>query len=177
MGYAFPAAIGASIAKNKKKIICIDGDGSIQMNIQEMQTIKKLNLPIKIFVLNNNGYGIIKQFQEIYLNKRYEATIANKGVSNPDFKKLCKGFGVNYVEINNHKNLKNKLNSIIKDKNAVFVNVMIKPDQKIVPRIRVFIRPIEDLSPRLIITTEFEKEMIVDSLRKSKQKLSLTEIN
>ena len=175
MGYAFPAAIGASIAKNKKKIICIDGDGSIQMNIQEMQTIKKLNLPIKIFVLNNNGYGIIKQFQEIYLNKRYEATIANKGVSNPDFKKLCKGFGVNYVEINNHKNLKNKLNSIIKDKNAVFVNVMIKPDKKIVPKLE-FGRPIEDLSPRLS-DTEFEKEMIVDSLRKSKQKLSLTEIN
>ena len=132
-------------------------------------------MPIKIFVLNNNGYGIIKQFQEIYLNKRYEATIANKGVSNPDFKKLCKGFGVNYVEINNHKNLKNKLNSIIKDKNAVFVNVMIKPDQKIVPKLE-FGRPIEDLSPRLS-DTEFEKEMIVDSLRKSKQKLSLTEIN
>ena len=69
MGYALPAAIGASIAKNKKKIICIDGDGSIQINIQELQTIIT-QLPIKLFIINNNGYGIIKQFQGLYLGKR-----------------------------------------------------------------------------------------------------------
>ena len=69
-----PASIGASVAKGKSKIICIDGDGSIQINLQELHTIDKLKLPIKIFILNNNGYGIIKQFQELYLNKRYEAS-------------------------------------------------------------------------------------------------------
>ena len=68
-GLAFPVAIGASIAKNKAKIICIDEDGSIQINIQELQTVVYNKLPIKIIVLNNNGYGIIKQFQELYLKK------------------------------------------------------------------------------------------------------------
>ena len=74
MGYALPASIGASIVKNKSRIICIDGDGSIQINLQELHTIDKLQLPIKIFILNNDGYGIIKQFQELYLGKRYEAS-------------------------------------------------------------------------------------------------------
>ena len=86
MGYAFPASIGAAISSKKSRVICLDGDGSIQINIQELHTLKKLNLPVKIFILNNNGYGIIKQFQELYLNKRYEAT--GKGVSNPDLKKF-----------------------------------------------------------------------------------------
>ena len=75
MGYAFPAAIGASIALKKKKVICIDGDGSIQINIQELQTLVSNNLPVKIILLNNEGYGIIKQFQELYLDRRYEAIV------------------------------------------------------------------------------------------------------
>ena len=175
MGYAFPAAIGASIAKNKKRIICIDGDGSIQMNLQELHTLKKLNLPVKIFVLNNNGYGIIKQFQEIYLGKRYEATVEKKGVSNPNFEKICKAFGIKYIKIKNHKNLKNKLKKIISSKSAIFVDILVKSDQKIVPKLE-FGRPIEDLSPKLS-DKDFEEEMLVETLRKTKQKLSLTEIN
>ena len=74
IGYALPASIGASVVKKKSRIICIDGDGSIQINLQELHTIDKLKLPIKIFILNNNGYGIIKQFQELYLGARYEAS-------------------------------------------------------------------------------------------------------
>jgi acetolactate synthase-1/2/3 large subunit len=86
MGYALPASIGASLVKKKKRIICMDGDGSIQLNIQDLHTINKHRLPVKIFIFNNGGYGIIKQFQELYLGKRYEAT--GKGVSNPNFKKI-----------------------------------------------------------------------------------------
>ena len=66
MGYSFPAAIGASIALNKKRIICIDGDGSFQMNIQELQTVVNEKVPIKIFIFNNKGYGIIKQFRAVF---------------------------------------------------------------------------------------------------------------
>ena len=88
MGYAFPAAIGASIALNRKKIICIDGDGSIQINLQELQTMIAQKLPIKLFILNNDGYGIIKQFQELYLNKRFEAT--GKGLQIQILKKFQK---------------------------------------------------------------------------------------
>ena len=77
MGYAFPAAIGASIVQNKSKIICIDGDGSIQINIQELQTVSSNKLPIKIIILNNDGYGIIKQFQELYLKKDMKLQFQN----------------------------------------------------------------------------------------------------
>lgn len=62
-------------------------------------------LPIKLFVINNNGYGIIKQFQELYLNKRYEASVSKKGVTNPDFKKISYAYGINYNEIKNNKDI------------------------------------------------------------------------
>ena len=104
MGYALPASIAASLIKNKKKIICLDGDGSLLLSIQELNTVKKLNLPIKIFIFNNNGYGIIKQFQELYLNKRYQAT--GKEVSNLNFKKIATGFGINYNNMKNNYNKK-----------------------------------------------------------------------
>ncbi len=167
MGYAFPASIGASIANNKSKVICIDGDGSIQMNIQELQTVVNNKLPIKIIVMNNNGYGIIKQFQELYLNKRYEATTPKTGVVNPNFKAVSRAYGVNYTLISNHKNLKKKLIKSIKSRNPEFIEVLLKPDQKIVPKLQ-FGNPIEDLSP-LLSRKEFNKNMIIKTVNKNRK--------
>mgnify|MGYP006094651597 CR=1 FL=1 len=167
MGYAFPASIGASIAQNKSKVICIDGDGSIQMNIQELQTVIFNKLPIKIIIMNNNGYGIIKQFQELYLNKRYEATTAATGVVNPDFKKVSKAYGISYTRISNHKNLKNILNKLLKSNKAEFIDVLLKPDQKIIPKLQ-FGKPIEDLSP-LLPRKEFLDNMYVNTVARSKK--------
>jgi len=154
MGYALPASIGASIVKNKSRIICIDGDGSIQINLQELHTIDKLRLPIKIFILNNDGYGIIKQFQDLYLDKRYEAS--GKGVSNPDFKKISSAFNINYNIIKNHKDLI-KLKKIITSKKPEIIEIKIKSNQKIIPKLQ-FGNPIEDLSP-LLNRKEFQKNM------------------
>ena len=156
MGYALPASIGASIAKKKSRIICIDGDGSLQINLQELHTVKKLGLPIKIFILNNNGYGIIKQFQELYLGKRFEAS--GRGVSNPNFKKISEAFGINYNLINSHKELF-KINKIISSKFPELVEVMIKSNQKIIPKLQ-FGKPIEDLNP-LLSRKEFYENMDV----------------
>ncbi|MDA7473141.1 thiamine pyrophosphate-binding protein [Candidatus Pelagibacter ubique] len=164
MGYSLPASIGASIAKGKKRIICIDGDGSIQINLQELHTIDKLKLPIKIFILNNGGYGIIKQFQELYLGKRYEAS--GKGVSNPDFKKISNAFNINYNLIKNHKQLK-KLDKIINSKNAEIIEVNIKDNQKITPKLQ-FGNPIEDLSP-LLARKEFFKNMDISMIKRDKK--------
>jgi len=173
MGYAFPASIGSSIANVNKRIICIDGDGSIQINIQELQTMVVNKLPIKLFVINNNGYGIIKQFQELYLEKRFEASISTKGVTNPSFKKISKAYGINYTEIRNNKDIENKLEKILKTKTPEFINVVIDPDQKIVPKLQ-FGNPIEDLSP-LLPRPELKKNMIIDLLtNKSK---NFTEAN
>jgi len=165
MGYAFPASIGASIAKNKGKVICIDGDGSIQINIQELQTVVHNKLPVKIIVLNNNGYGIIKQFQELYLNKRYEASIPQKGVINPSFKKISKAFGINYTLISNHKDLRNKLIKPINSNKTEFLEILVNPNQKIIPKLQ-FGNPIEDLSP-LLPRKEFYENMYVKSVNRS----------
>jgi acetolactate synthase-1/2/3 large subunit len=169
MGYSLPASIGASIAKNKKRIICIDGDGSIQINLQELHTIDKLKLPIKILILNNDGFGIIKQFQDLYLGGRYEA--AGKGVTNPDFKKVSAAFNINYNVIKNHKSLK-KLGKIIRSKKAEIIEIKIKPNQKIIPKLQ-FGNPIEDLFP-LLPRKEFLSNMIVPTIKK---KSKIIEIN
>ncbi len=174
MGYAFPASIGAAISSKKSRVICLDGDGSIQINIQELHTLKKLNLPVKIFILNNNGYGIIKQFQSLYLNSRYEAT--GKGVSNPDFKKVSRAYDIPYVKLVNHKNLKNKLKKILKRKGPEVIDVSINQEQKIIPKLE-YGRPIEDLSP-LLNDIEFSKNMLISHLRKkSKKNKNFTDIN
>ncbi len=167
MGYAFPASIGASIFLKKGKVICIDGDGSIQINIQEFQTVAANKLPIKLILLNNNGYGIIKQFQELYLNKRYEATVPSSGVTNPDFKKISKAYGINYTMIKNHRNLKNILKKPINSKKAEVIEVMLRPDQKIIPKLQ-FGNPIEDLSP-LLSRDEFKKNMFIKTTSRSKK--------
>jgi acetolactate synthase-1/2/3 large subunit len=163
MGYAFPAALGASLAQNKKRVICIDGDGSIQINIQELQTMVSNNIPIKLFIINNNGYGIIKQFQELYLNKRYEASVESKGVTNPNFKKIAISYGINYSEIKNNKQINKILNNVLNSKKPEFVNVIINPNQKIIPKLQ-FGKPIEDLSP-LLSRKEFKKNMIIPALK------------
>ena len=170
MGYAFPAAIGASIANKKKRIICIDGDGSIQINIQELQTMVVNNLPVKLFIINNNGYGIIKQFQELYLNKRYEASISSKGVTNPNFNKISNAYGINYIEIKNNKEIDKVLKKVLNSKKPQFVNVIIDPNQKIIPKLQ-FGKPIEDLSP-LLSRAEFKKNMIVPPLREESKNFS-----
>jgi acetolactate synthase I/II/III large subunit len=164
MGYALPASIGASIAKNKKRVICIDGDGSIQINLQELHTIDKLELPIKIFILNNDGFGIIKQFQELYLGKRYEAS--GKGVSNPNFKKVSNAFNINYNLIKNHSDLK-KLNKIISSNKPEIIEIKLRNNQKIIPKLQ-FGNPIEDLSP-LLPRSEFYKNMDISLIKRDKK--------
>jgi len=170
MGYAFPAALGASLANKKKRIICIDGDGSIQINIQELQTMAVNNLPVKLFIINNDGYGIIKQFQELYLNKRYEASIASKGVTNPNFKKISNAYGINYTEIKNNKEIDKVLNKILSSKRPEFINVIIDPNQKIIPKLQ-FGKPIEDLSP-LLPRSEFKKNMIIPPIKENSSNFS-----
>lgn len=167
MGYSFPAAIGASIALNKKRIICIDGDGSFQMNIQELQTVVNEKVPIKIFIFNNKGYGIIKQFQELYLNKRFEAT--GKGISVPDYKKIASAYSIKYFSINNDNEINNNLNKILLDKKANIIDVFIHPTQKIIPKI-AFGSPIEDMSPK-IKTSELKNNMMISTIEADKKLL------
>jgi acetolactate synthase I/II/III large subunit len=104
MGYSLPAAIGAQLLNPTKKVYCFIGDGGLQMNIQELQTIVAYNLPITIFIQNNFGYGIIKQFQDAYFESRHYAT--GQGYTLPDFKKVSEAYKIPYTSIDNEEALK-----------------------------------------------------------------------
>ncbi|MEJ1230377.1 MAG: thiamine pyrophosphate-binding protein [Galbitalea sp.] len=97
MGYSLPAAVGAQIANPQSRVICVIGDGGLQMNIQELQTAAHYKLPITILLFNNSGYGIIKQFQDTNNDSRYFAT--GKGYSNPDFGAIAAAYGIEYAKV------------------------------------------------------------------------------
>jgi acetolactate synthase-1/2/3 large subunit len=159
MGYGLPAAIGASI-NNSNPVICIDGDGGFQMNIQELQTVKHYNLPIKIFIINNNCYGIIKQFQDAYFNSRYIAT-EEQDYSAPDFIKVANAYGIKSIEANKN-NYKDVIDLALQEKGSILVNVVIDKEQKLTPKLE-FGNPLEDMSPYLndeIIKTNMIIDMI-----------------
>lgn len=133
MGFALPCAIGAAIGSGKK-VYCIDGDGGFQMNIQELLTVKKYDLPIEIIILNNSGYGIIKQFQDSYFNSKYVATSKSEVFGDEvDFVKIAEAYGV--------KTLK---------------DIPIPETQKIYPKLE-FGNSLENMTPYIY----FEKDMIV----------------
>lgn len=164
MGYALPASIGANFAlKGKKPVVCITGDGGLQMNIQELQTIVHHKLPIKIFNLNNRSYGIIKQFQDAWLDSRYEAS--ENGYSTPNFVKIAKAYGIKAVSIKNNGEIEKKLKEVMLYKGPVICDLQINPNQKITPKIE-FGMPLEDMTPYLK-REEFFKNMQVEPLRKS----------
>jgi len=128
MGYSLPAAIGAKLINPKSEVYCFIGDGGMQMNIQELQTIKQYNLNIKIFIQNNFGYGIIKQFQDAYFQGRYFAS--GEGYSQPDFKKIASAYGIEYRLIKS-------LSDIDKIKftgNVQIFDLILSPDSLITPK-------------------------------------------
>ena len=92
MGFALPAAIGAAVAKPGQPVVVVAGDGGIQCNIQELQTVVHLGLPVKIVIINNECHGMVRQFQESYFEGRYQSTMW--GYSAPDFEKIARAFGI-----------------------------------------------------------------------------------
>jgi acetolactate synthase-1/2/3 large subunit len=148
MGYSMPATIGAYLADKTKNVICTIGDGSMQMNIQELATISYFNFPIKIFVINNNGYGLIKQTQDTWLDSRRVGVDSRSGLAMPNLIKIANAYGIKTVEINNHKEMDKKLRGILKCKFPVFCDVKVDEKQKVIPKLE-FGKAIHDLSPRL----------------------------
>ena len=148
MGYSMPATIGAYLANKSKNIICTIGDGSMQMNIQELATIAHFKFPVKIFVLNNNGYGLIKLTQDMWLGSRRVGVDKSSGLAMPDIIKISKAYDIETVKINNHKEIDKKIDYVLKSKKPILCEVMINENQKVIPKLE-FGRPIHDLSPRL----------------------------
>lgn len=132
MGYGLPAAIGAALEDPSRQVICIAGDGGIQMNIQELQLLVHHKLNIKVIILNNQCYGMIKQFQDAYFQGRYEAT--DKGYSCPDFSKIAQAYGIQSVNIS-HPDEINK--EVFSSYGPLLVNIAIPSSSNITPKLEI----------------------------------------
>ena len=135
MGYGLPAAIGACFANHRKRTVCVEGDGSIMMNLQELQTLKQYNLPIKLFVLNNNGYISIQQTQKNFFNGRMTACTPETGVSCPDFIKIGKAFDLKTIKINKPNNLEIQIQNVLETPGPVLCEVMLTPGYTFAPKL------------------------------------------
>lgn len=165
MGYSLPASIGVCFANDKKKVICIIGDGGLQMNIQELATIAKHKLPIIIIVFNNKGYGMIKQSQDDWLNSNYEASSIEKGIAVPNFVKIADSYGLLTEKISNHQEIEEKLSRVLNTTEGILCEINISEKQQTIPMLK-FGRPLEDSNP-LLKRDEFLKNMIVKPLKQS----------
>jgi acetolactate synthase-1/2/3 large subunit len=165
MGYSIAAAIGASLGSKKgQNVIASIGDGSVQMNIQEIENIKHFNLPIKIFILDNSGYGMVKLTIDTWLNKNYVGCDKNSGLSIPDFKKIFKAYGIKSVEILNNKDIDRKLKFIMNYKKPIMCNVKINKNASIEPKMKPG-DPLHDMLPRLP-SSEIKNAMSLAVFRK-----------
>jgi acetolactate synthase I/II/III large subunit len=134
MGYT-PAAIGVSIASNKKEVFCITGDGSFQMNLQELQTIKHNQLPIKFVLLNNDGYLLIRHTQNNFMEGRYIGEGPNSGVSFADFSKVAETFGLGYMKIDSLSDIEDKIVFLLNYNGPIICEVKTPSDQLLIPRV------------------------------------------
>ena len=159
MGWALPASIGSYFADDKSNIISIIGDGSFMMSIQELATIKHHKIPLKIFIINNNGYSMIKQTQDQWLDSKYYASSFEGGLSFPEYSSVAKAFDLDYFEINNITNCFQKIDEIINNDKAVLCNVIISSSARVVPQVK-FGKPNEDMEP-LLPRDVFNRNMII----------------
>ncbi|MDX1960425.1 MAG: biosynthetic-type acetolactate synthase large subunit [Leptospiraceae bacterium] len=132
MGYGLPAAIGAKFGRPDKMVICVSGDGSIQMNIQELATIRMFNLGVKILIFNNNFLGMVRQWQELFYEERFSQTEWN---FNPDFVKLAESYEIAGRKVSKKSEVEDAIDFFIKDDNACLLEVMIPAEEKVFPMI------------------------------------------
>lgn len=160
MGFGLPAAIGAAKANPGQQTIVIAGDGGIQVNIQELETIKHHKLPIKIFVMNNYNLGMVRQFQDVYFHGRQQSSLV--GYSCPDLVKIAKAYGIQSYNIPTLDQAEGIIRKALAYKGPVFVHVPLDPRTIVQPKL-VVNKPIEDMSPHLDRDV-LQKEMLIDLL-------------
>jgi len=154
MGFAIPGSVGVCVASGRS-VICITGDGSFQLNLQELQTIVHNKLPVKIFVWNNDGYMSIRGHQKAVFNGRYLGVGKESGVSFPSFEKLAFAYGISFIRCNDIEDVKNNVPKIMNSDSPVLCEVMCKFDEPIVASVSTKRLPdgtrvaisIEDMSP------------------------------
>lgn len=123
MGFGFPAAIGASVALNGQPVVCIAGDGSFQMNLQELATCVDYNIPVKVFIINNGYLGMVRQFQEKMCDERYFAT----KISSPDYIKLAESYGIKGIRVEKFEDIKPAVEAAYNSKSPFIVDFVVEP--------------------------------------------------
>ncbi|MFH2145221.1 MAG: thiamine pyrophosphate-binding protein [Candidatus Omnitrophota bacterium] len=160
MGSALSMAIGAACTQPRKTIVVITGDGGFQLNSQELQTVYHHKLPIKIILLNNRCYGMVRQFQEQYFKSRLQSTVI--GYSEPDFQKVVSAYKIKTAKITKKNQITKALNKLFKTKTPEFLEIGIEPCSKVLPKLSVN-RPLEEQDP-LLSYKELKSNMIVELL-------------
>jgi acetolactate synthase I/II/III large subunit len=135
MGFDLPAAIGACFAANRQRVICLAGDGSLMMNLQELQTLRHYNLPIKLLVLNNQGYSSIRQTQANFFEGRLVGSDAGSGVSMPNFTRLAEAFDLPTMRLAHQATLSEDLKMVLDRPGPVVCEVMLTPDYGFAPKL------------------------------------------
>ncbi len=157
MGYDLPAAIGAAYASGAHRIICLAGDGSVMQNLQELQTIVGMKLPIKLFILNNDGYHSIRQAQQNYFPDNIVGCGPDSGLSFPDFQRLAHGFAIPAARVDTHAGLEGAIRACLAGEGPQMLEVMIDKAQAFAPKLSsrrlddgtMVSSPLEDLAPFL----------------------------
>lgn len=168
MGYGLPAAIGACIANRRKQTICVTGDGSIMMNLQELQTIVHNNLPIKIFILDNNGYTSIRTTQSTYFGGFFVGSDSSSGVSCPDFSKIARAFGMEAAEISTNADVEEVVKRVLSNDKPTICRVKLDPEELMLPKLSSEVKadgtmvskPLEDMFP-FLPRDEFRENMLI----------------
>jgi acetolactate synthase-1/2/3 large subunit len=174
MGYGLPAAIGASVANNKGEVLCLNCDGGMMMNLQELQTIVHNKLPIKIIIFNNDGYLMIKHTQNALFNGRKAAVDKNTGVTCPDFSEVAKAFDLPSFKIKTWEDFDKVIPEVQNFKGPLICEVFMHPQQLFVPKLSLAMQedgtlispPLEDLSP-FISRDELQENMYSGMHKKS----------
>jgi len=157
MGFGIPAALGACVASGRRRTICIDGDGGFHMNIQELEVIRRLDLPVKFFVLDNQGYGSIRSSQRAFFQGRLVASDATSGLTLPDTLAVAAAYGLATAHLDSHENLREQMAELLSKPGPLVCIVKLDPDQPTLPRVTSYqkpdgnmaTRPLEDMYPLL----------------------------
>lgn len=156
MGYGLPAAIGACVSNENGKTICVTGDGSIQMNLQELQTIVTYKLPLKLFVLENESYLAIKTTQKAFFNGHFTGSNPASGVVCPDLKCIAEAYGIPFVRVSSNEALQSTISDVLNADGAMICEVRMHPEQTLFPKSASFMdketgkmtsAPLEKMAP------------------------------
>jgi acetolactate synthase-1/2/3 large subunit len=131
MGFALPAAIGAKLAVPQKQVVAVIGDGGYQMTVQELGTIMQYKVPVKIMVLNNNFLGMVRQWQQLFHEKRYSFT----EMENPDFVKLAEAYNIKAVKVEKREDLKSAIKEMLDSETSCFLEVVVGKEDNVFPMI------------------------------------------